>query len=58
MLLCLCLYPQRGLSRTQFAEVLTDMVAETEALETRLKKARRIKQGMMQELLTGRVRLV
>jgi len=50
--------PPTRAEQDAIAEVLTDMVAETEALETRLKKARRIKQGMMQELLTGRVRLV
>lgn len=38
--------------------VLSEMDSEIEALETRLSKARQIKQGMMQELLTGRVRLV
>jgi type I restriction enzyme S subunit len=40
------------------AEVLSDMDAEIESLETKLAKARQIKQGMMQELLTGRIRLV
>ena len=32
--------------------------AEIDALEAKLIKARQIKQGMMQELLTGRIRLV
>jgi len=40
------------------ATVLSDMDAEIEALEVRREKTRRIKQGMMQELLTGRTRLV
>jgi type I restriction enzyme S subunit len=40
------------------ATVLLDMDAETTALEDKLAKARQIKQGMMQELLTGRIRLV
>lgn len=40
------------------AAVLSDMDAEIEALESRRAKARQIKQGMMQQLLTGRVRLV
>lgn len=40
------------------AAVLSDMDAEIEALEARREKTRRIKQGMMQELLTGRTRLV
>ena len=44
--------------QTAIANVLSDMDAEIEALEIKLAKARRIKQGMMQELLTGRVRLV
>ena len=38
--------------------VLSDMDAELESLERRRDKARQIKQGMMQQLLTGRVRLV
>ena len=38
--------------------VLSDMDAEITALEHRLEKVREIKQGMMQQLLTGRVRLV
>ena len=40
------------------AEVLTDMDAELAALEQRRDKTRALKQGMMQELLTGRTRLV
>ena len=40
------------------AAVLSDMDAETAALERRRDKTRAIKQGMMQQLLTGRVRLV
>jgi len=39
-------------------EVLSDMDAEITALEQRLEKAKAIKQGMMQQLLTGRIRLV
>jgi type I restriction enzyme S subunit len=38
--------------------VLTDVDAEIAALEARRHKTRAIKQGMMQQLLTGRVRLV
>jgi type I restriction enzyme S subunit len=44
--------------QTAIAAILSDMDAEIEALEAKLAKARNIKQGMMQELLTGRVRLV
>ena len=39
------------------ATVLSDMDTEIAALETRLAKTRSIKQGMMQQLLTGKVRL-
>jgi type I restriction enzyme S subunit len=44
--------------QTAIAAVLSDMDAEIAALGTKLAKARQIKQGMMQELLTGRIRLV
>jgi type I restriction enzyme S subunit len=44
--------------QTAIATVLSDMDAEIAALEAKLAKARQIKQGMMQELLTGRIRLV
>ncbi len=40
------------------AEVLTDMDAELVALERRQEKTRALKQAMMQELLTGKTRLV
>ena len=40
------------------AAVLSDMDAEIQSLESRLAKARAVKEGMMQNLLTGRVRLV
>lgn len=40
------------------AEVLTDMDDEIEALKARRDKTQALKQGMMQELLSGRVRLV
>jgi type I restriction enzyme S subunit len=44
--------------QTAIAAVLADMDAEIAALEQRRTKTRDIKQGMMQELLTGRTRLV
>ena len=44
--------------QTAIAGVLSDMDAELAALEARLAKIRAVKQGMMQELLTGRTRLV
>lgn len=40
------------------AEILSDMDTEVDALALRLSRARLLKKGMMQELLTGRVRLV
>lgn len=44
--------------QTAIAEVLSDMDAELTALEQRRDKTRLLKQGMMQELLTGRTRLI
>lgn len=40
------------------AAILSDMDAEIAVLEGKLAKARRVKAGMMQDLLTGRVRLI
>jgi type I restriction enzyme S subunit len=44
--------------QTAIATVLSDIDSEVTALEARRDKTRAIKQGMMQQLLTGRVRLV
>ena len=44
--------------QTAIAKVLSTMDAELAALEQRQEKTRALKQGMMQELLTGRTRLV
>jgi len=44
--------------QTAIAAVLSDMDAELAALEARRDKTRTLKQAMMQELLTGRTRLV
>ncbi|MDP5212571.1 restriction endonuclease subunit S [Pseudoalteromonas tunicata] len=43
--------------QTAIATILSDMDNEIQTLEQRLTKTRQIKQGMMQELLTGRTRL-
>ncbi|MFV0150275.1 restriction endonuclease subunit S [Empedobacter falsenii] len=51
-------YPKSLSEQERIATILSDMDAELEALATQLGKARQIKQGMMQELLTGRTRLV
>lgn len=44
--------------QTAIASILSDMDNEIEALEQKLEKARHIKQGMMQQLLTGKIRLI
>lgn len=44
--------------QTAIASILSDMDSEIEALEQKLEKTRQVKRGMMQELLTGRIRLV
>ena len=44
--------------QTVIASVLSDMDAEISVLEARRDKNRALKQGMMQELLAGRIRLV
>jgi type I restriction enzyme S subunit len=44
--------------QTAIATVLSDMDAELSALVARRDKTRDLKQAMMQELLTGRTRLV
>ncbi len=46
------------IEQTAIATILSDMDTELATLESRLAKARQIKQGMMQELLTGRIRLL
>ncbi len=42
----------------RIAAILSDMDTEISALETKLAKYKQVKQGMMQELLTGRIRLI
>ena len=51
-------FPATKAEQTAIATVLSDMDTELTALQNRLTKARHIKQGMMQELLTGRIRLL
>ncbi|WP_423207180.1 restriction endonuclease subunit S [Paracoccus yeei] len=50
--------PKDETERRAITAVLSDMDAEIQTLESRLAKARAVKEGMMQNLLTGRVRLV
>jgi type I restriction enzyme S subunit len=51
-------HPVDRREQTDIATALNSIDEELEALEAKLSKARQIKQGMMQELLTGRVRLL
>ncbi len=44
--------------QTEIATILSDMDREIEALEIKLEKYRNVKTGMMQNLLTGKIRLV
>jgi type I restriction enzyme, S subunit len=50
--------PPTRSEQSAIAAILSDMDAEIAGLEAKLAKARRVKQGMMQELLMGRIRLV
>ena len=50
-------YPLRT-EQIRIARTLSDMDAEIEVLEKKLNKYRMLKQGVMQNLLTGRIRLV
>jgi len=51
-------YFPNKLDQTRIATILSGMDAEIAALEAKLEKYRQIKQGMMQNLLTGRIRLI
>lgn len=51
------LMPSSLLEQQAIASVLTSMDNELSALEAKRKKYEQIKQGMMQQLLTGRIRL-
>jgi type I restriction enzyme S subunit len=44
--------------QNSIATILSDMDSELMQLESKLGKAKSIKQGMMQNLLTGKIRLV
>lgn len=49
--------PREIEEQTAIATVLSDMDNELQALTQKLEKARALKQGMMQQLLTGKIRL-
>jgi len=44
--------------QTRIATILSDMDTEIESLEEQLSKYKQVKQGLMQNLLTGKIRLV
>ena len=44
--------------QTHIANILSDMDNEIDALEKKLSKTKELKQGLMQQLLTGKIRLV
>ena len=52
------LVPPTVEEQTAIASILSDMDSEIEELEQKLNKTRQLKQGMMQQLLTGKIRLV
>jgi type I restriction enzyme S subunit len=51
-------FPKNLEEQTRIANILSDMDAEIDVLEQKLQKAQQIKQGMMQQLLTGKIRLI
>ena len=51
-------FPKTKSEQTRIATILSDMDSEITTLETKLSKAKSIKQGMMQQLLTGKIRLI
>jgi type I restriction enzyme, S subunit len=51
-------FPNKLSEQEAIASLLSDMDAEIDALENKLEKARKIKTGMMHNLLTGKIRLV
>ena len=50
--------PKSKEKQKEIAFILSDMDAEINALETKLEKYKKVKLGMMQNLLTGKIRLV
>lgn len=54
----LVIVPPSKAEQTAIANVLSDMDTEISALETKLAKYRKLKTGMLQQLLTGKIRLI
>ncbi len=50
--------PTTKAEQDAIAMILTDMDSELDSLRSKLSKARQVKQGMMHNLLTGKIRLV
>ncbi len=50
-------FPVTKAEQTRIAKIISDMDIEIEELEKKLEKYKMIKQGMMQNLLTGKIRL-
>ena len=50
--------PVKIAEQTAIATILSDIDTEIAVLEAKLTKAQQIKQGMMQQLLTGKIRLI
>ena len=50
--------PKNREEQTAIASILSDMDKDIQTLQQRLDKTRQLKQGMMQELLTGKTRLI
>lgn len=50
--------PKNKAEQSKIAKVLSDMDSEISMLESRLTKYQSLKQGMMQQLLTGKIRLI
>jgi len=51
-------YPKETRDQEEIVAVFDDMDAEIQKLERKLSKYQQVKQGIMEELLTGRVRLI
>lgn len=51
-------FPKSKSEQTRIAQILSDMDHEIQALEKQLEQYKMLKQGMMQSLLTGKIRLV
>ena len=50
--------PSTKREQQAIAQVLSDMDSEIQSLESQLTKYQSLKQGMMQQLLTGKIRLI